>query len=156
MHRLILNSSTYRQASTSPEEKPAQVDPDNHLLSRFPRLRLEGELIRDSVLAVSGRLNLEASGPPVYPPLPEGLDEAQKVQLINTWETSNGPEARKRSIYVFQRRSLNLPLLETFDAAVPNASCDRRRNSVTALQSLSMSAGDLLNTEAKYFAQRTR
>ena len=65
-------------------------------------------------------------------------------------------EGRKRSIYVFQRRSLNLPLLETFDAAVPNGSCDRRRNSVTALQSLSMYDSDFVNTEAKYFAERIR
>ncbi len=156
MHRLILNSSTYRQASTTLDKKAPQVDPDNHLLSRFPRLRLEGEALRDSVLTVSGRLNLDRGGPPVYPPLPHGLDEAQRVQLINTWETSSGPEGRKRSIYVFQRRSLNLPMLETFDAAVPNASCDRRRNSVTALQPLSMYDGDFVNTEAKYFAERVR
>jgi hypothetical protein len=156
MHRLILNSSTYRQASAGTDEKAPQVDPDNRLLSRFPRLRLEGEAIRDSVLAVSGRLNLEAGGPPVYPPLPEGLDEAQRVQNINTWETSNGPEGRKRSIYVFQRRSLNLPLLETFDAAVPNASCERRRQSVTALQPLTMYDSDFVNSSAKYFAERVR
>ena len=156
MHRLILTSSTYRQASTSLDERAPQADPDNHLLWRFPRSRLEGEVIRDSVLAVSRRLNVEGGGPPVYPPLPEGLDEAQRVQNINTWETSNGPEGRKRSIYVFQRRSLNLPLLETFDAAVPNASCDRRRHSVTALQPLSLYDGDFVNTEAKFFAERVR
>jgi hypothetical protein len=156
MHRVILNSSAYRQASTSLDEKPPKGDPDNRLLSRFPRVRLEGEVIRDSVLAVSGRLNLERGGLPVYPPLPEGLDEAQRVQMINTWETSNGPDARKRSIYVFQRRSLNLPMLETLDAAVPNASCDRRRHSVTALQPLSMYDSDFVNTEAKYFAERVR
>jgi hypothetical protein len=156
MHRVILNSSAYRQASTSLDEKPPQGDPENRLLSRFPRVRLEGEAIRDSVLAVSGRLNLEGGGLPVYPPLPEGLDEAQRVQLINTWETSNGPDGRKRSIYVFQRRSLNLPMLETLDAAVPNASCDRRRQSITALQPLSMYDSDFVNTEAKYFAERVR
>jgi hypothetical protein len=63
----------------------------------------------------------------VFPPLPKGLDEAQRVQGINTWETTTGPEGRKRSVYVFQRRSLNLPLLETFDAPVFNSSCDRRQ-----------------------------
>jgi hypothetical protein len=156
MHRLILTSSAYRQASRNSDETAAQADPDNHLLWRFPRLRLEGEAIRDSVLAVSGRLNLRAGGPPVYPPLPKGLDEAQRVQNINTWETSNGPDARRRSIYVFQRRSLNLPLLETFDAEVPNSSCERRRQSVTALQSLAMYDSDFVNTEAKFFADRVR
>jgi Protein of unknown function (DUF1553)/Protein of unknown function (DUF1549)/Planctomycete cytochrome C len=156
MHRLILNSSAYRQASRSSDEKALQADPDDRLLWRFPRLRLEGEVIRDSVLSVSGRLNLEGGGPPVYPPLPKGLDEAQRVQSINTWETSFGAGGRKRSIYVFQRRSLNLPLLETFDAEIPNASCDRRRHSVTALQPLAMYDGDFVNTEARFLAERVR
>jgi hypothetical protein len=160
MHRLILNSSAYRQASRTSDEKVQQkallADPDDRLLWRFPRLRLEGEAIRDSVLAVSGRLNLDGGGPPVYPPLPRGLDEAQRVQNVNTWETSSGADGRKRSIYVFQRRSLNLPLLETFDAEIPNSSCDRRRHSVTALQPLSMYDGDFANNEAKFFAERVR
>jgi hypothetical protein len=156
MHRLILNSSAYRQASRGSDDKAQQADPDDRLLWRFPRLRLEGEVIRDSVLSCSGRLNLEGGGPPVYPPLPKGLDDAQRVQNINTWETSFGTDGRKRSIYVFQRRSLNLPLLETFDAEIPNASCDRRRHSVTALQPLAMYDGDFVNTEAKYFAERVR
>jgi hypothetical protein len=160
MHRLILNSSAYRQASRTSDEKVQQkallADPDDRLLWRFPRLRLEGEAIRDSVLAVSGRLNLDGGGPPVYPPLPRGLDEAQRVQNVNTWQTSSGADGRKRSIYVFQRRSLNLPLLETFDAEIPNSSCDRRRHSVTALQPLSMYDGDFANNEAKFFAERVR
>ena len=125
-------------------------------MSRFPHLRLEGEIIRDSVLAASGRLNLEMGGPAVFPPLPEGLDEMQKVQTVNTWETTEGPEARRRSVYVFQRRSLSLPMLETFDAPVLNASCERRRNSVTALQPLAMYNSQFVNTEAKYFAERVR
>jgi hypothetical protein len=156
MHRLILTSSAYRQASVSSDPKAVLADPDNHLLWRFPRLRLEGEVIRDSVLAASGRLNLQVGGPPVYPPLPAGLDEAQRVQGINTWETSYGPDGRRRSVYVFQRRSLNLPLLETFDAEVPNASCERRRQSVTGLQPLSMYDSSFVNTEAKFFAERVR
>jgi hypothetical protein len=156
LHRLMLTSSTYRQASQKVDPKAEQVDPDNRLLWRFNQQRLEGEAVRDSVLAVSGRLNPESGGPPVFPPLPKGLDEAQKVQGINTWETSPGPEARRRSVYVFQRRSLNLPLLETLDAAVPNASCERRRASVTALQALSLYDGDFVNTEAGYFAERVR
>lgn len=157
MHRIILNSGAYRQGAFNTDEKKAeQIDPDNRLLWRFPRLRLEGDVIRDSVLSASGRLQNDAGGPPVYPPLPKGLDEAQRVQTVNTWETSFGPDGRKRSIYVFQRRSLNLPLLEAFDAEVQNASCDRRRRSVTALQALTMYDGDFVNTEARYLAERVR
>ncbi len=156
MHRLILTSSVYRQTSSKSDKRAEQDDPDNRLLWRFPRHRLEGEAIRDSVLAVSGRLNLKPGGPPVYPPLPEGLDEAQKVQGVNTWETSAGEDARRRSIYIFQRRALNMPFLETFDAPVFNAPCDRRRHSITALQALSMYDSDFVNEEARHFAGRVR
>jgi len=156
MHRLILTSSAYRQSSQRQDPRAEKADPDNRLLWKFNRQRLEGEAIRDCVLAVSGRLNSEGGGPPVFPPLPKGLDEAQKVQGINTWETTTGPEGRKRSIYVFQRRSLNLPLLETFDAPVFNSSCDRRRASITALQALAMYDGEFVNREASYFAERVR
>lgn len=156
MHRLILTSAAYRQASGPVSTKAAEVDPDNLLLSRFPHLRLEGEVIRDSVLAASGRLNLALSGPAVFPPLPKGLDEEQKVQSVNTWATTEGPEGLRRSIYVYQRRSLSLPMLETFDAPVLNAPCDRRRTSVTALQPLAMYNSEFANTEAKHFAERVR
>ena len=156
MHRLILTSSAYRQTSHKTDARAGQADPDNRLLWRFPRRRLEAEAIRDSVLAVSGRLNLKRGGPPVYPPLPEGLDEAQKVQSVNTWETSLGEDARRRSIYIFQRRALNMPFLETFDAPVLNTSCDRRRHSITALQALSMYDSDFVNEEARHFARRVR
>jgi hypothetical protein len=156
MQRLILTSATYRQSSQNPAGKAAEADSDNRLLTRFPHLRLEGEIIRDSVLAASGRLDVDRGGPPVFPPLPEGLDQVQKVQTVNTWETSQGPEARRRSIYVFERRSLSLPMLETFDAPVLNAPCERRRTSVTALQPLAMYNSEFINTEAKYFADRVR
>ena len=154
MHRLILNSATYRQASRRQDPQALKVDPDNRLLWRFNRRRLDGEAIRDSILAVSGRLNSARGGPPVFPPLPKGLDEAQKVQTINTWETTHGPEGRKRSIYTYQRRSLSLPLLELFDAPVCNDSRDHRRNSVTALQALTMYDGEFVNEEVRHFAGR--
>ena len=156
MHRLILTSSVYRQTSYKTDKRAEQDDPDNRLLWRYPRRRLEGEAIRDSVLAVSGRLSTKLGGPPVYPPLPEGLDAAQKVQGVNTWETSAGEDARRRSIYIFQRRALNMPFLETFDAPVFNAPCDRRRHSITALQALSMYDSDFVNEEAQHFAERVR
>ena len=154
MHRLMVTSGTYRQSSQRTDSTAEQADAENRLLWRFRRRRLEGEAIRDSVLAVSGRLHYARGGPAVFPPLPKGLDEAQKVQTVNTWETATGPSGRKRSIYVYQRRSLSLPLLETFDAPVCNASRDHRRNSVTALQALAMYDGEFVNTEAKHFAQR--
>ncbi len=154
MHRLILNSAAYRQSSMEVEPKAAQADPDDRLLWRFSRLRLEGEAIRDSVLSVSGELNPAHGGPPVYPPLPKGLDE--KVQSVDTWETSTGADARRRSIYIFQRRAQYVPFLETFDAPVFSSTCERRRNSITALQALSMYDSDFVNQEAPHFAERVR
>ena len=155
MQRLMVTSSAYRQSSREVESKAAQVDPDNRLLSRFPRRRLEGEAIRDSVLAVSGRLNPDRGGPPIFPPLPEGLEaELLTFDDFNTWETSPGESGRRRSIYVFQRRSLSLPLLQTFDAPVLTASCERRRDSITPLQALSMYDGNFASTEARHFAER--
>jgi hypothetical protein len=136
------------------DTKAIQADPDGRLLWRFNRMRLEGEAIRDSVLAIGGRLNSAHGGPPVYPPLPKGLDE--KVQSVDTWETSEGADAQRRSIYIFQRRAQFVPFLETFDAPVFNSTCDRRRNSITALQALSMYDSDFVNGEAPYFAERVR
>ena len=156
MHRLILSSAAYRQASLHENSKGVDADGENRLLWRFPRQRVSGEAVRDALLAVSGRLNPEPAGLPVYPPLPEGLDEGQKVQGVNTWETSHGPDGRRRSIYVFQRRALQLPFLETFDAPVLNTSCDRRRQSITALQALTMYNNDFVNEEVVYMAERIR
>ena len=155
MHRLMLNSAAYRQASTASNPRASEVDPDNQLLSHFNRQRLEGEAIRDSVLAVSGRLNAQEGGPPVYPPMPKGVQEV-RVQGVDTWETSPEPDRLRRSIYIFQRRAQYLPMLETFDAPVLNAPCERRRPSVTSLQALSMYDSDFTNEEARWFAKRVR
>ncbi len=72
MHRLMLTSSAYRQSAENPDQKAESVDPENHLLWRFNRRRLEAEEIRDSIFWVSGRLNLERGGPSVFPPVARG------------------------------------------------------------------------------------
>ena len=156
MHRLMVTSGAYRQSSLHSDPEAARIDPQNRYLWRFQRRRLEGEAVRDSILTASGRLNGDRGGPPVFPPLPPGLDEAQKVQGTNTWETMPGPRGRKRSVYIFQRRSLSMPLMETFDAPVPNASCARRETSVSVLQALTMYDGEFVNEEARHFAERIK
>ena len=156
LQRLMLVSSTYGQASDRTHAKAQEADTENHLLWKFRRRRLEGEAIRDSILQASGRLNRDLGGLPVFPPLPDDLAERQKVMGQIRWETSTGPETRKRSIYIFQRRSLNMPLLDAFDARVVSDSCALRRNSVTALQSLSMYNGPLVNTELPHLVKRVR
>ena len=154
MHRLILKSSTYRQSSVRFSERTGEVDPANSLLTRMNARRLEGEVIRDSILAVSGRLNRTRRGPGVYPRLPEAMKDQMMVKNWPAWEPSEGPDSRRKSIYVFQRRQLALPLLEMLDAPVPQTSADRRRTSTTAIQSLAMLNGRLVAEESRHFAAR--
>jgi hypothetical protein len=156
MHRLIVNSSTYRQSSqiNSDQAEAAKADdPDNILLSHFRSRRLEAEAVRDSVLAVSGRLNSEQFGLPIFPPLPDNI--AERVKYSNSkWDTQHGPEGRKRSIYIYQQRTLTMPLMQAFDSLVCDQSRPRRRTSVTPLQALAMYNGPFVNEEAKHFAVR--
>lgn len=155
MHRLILNSATYRQSSGQHDSKAESVDPENTLLWRFRSRRIEAEAVRDAVLAVSGRLNPEQFGLPIFPPLPEGL--AEEVKYDNSkWATQDGPEGRKRSIYIYQQRSMTMPLMQTFDSVVCDATRDRRQASVTPLQALAMYNGRFANEEATHFAERVR
>ena len=153
MHRLICNSSTYQQQSVVDNTAAAEMDPENRLYWRTNRRRLEGEAIRDSVLAVSGRLNPEQHGLPIFPPLPG--DIAQRVKYTDSkWDTQFGPQGRRRSLYIYQQRTLTMPLLQTFDALVCDESRPRRATSVTPLQALAMYNGEFVNDEAQYFAQR--
>ncbi len=152
IHRLILNSATWRQSSLAHEESLA-VDPENVLLWRFAPRRLEAEALRDSVLSVSGRLNPEQFGLPIFPPLPDDVAESVKWNE-SKWSTQDGPESRKRSIYIYQQRSLSMPWMQSFDATVCDASRDLRRNSVTPLQALAMYNGAFASEEARHFAAR--
>jgi hypothetical protein len=157
MQRLILLSNTYRQASENPAFAKNEKDPDNRLLWRFNRQRLEAEQIRDSILFVSGRLNPERGGPSVFPPLTADLADFARYGRSGglMWEPNEKDEdARRRSIYTFQRRSLPLPMMASFDAIPFSESCDRRNITTTPLQALSMLNGDLTNEESTYLARR--
>ena len=155
MRRLIVNSATYRQSSRHPDSQAEAVDPENTLLWRFRSRRLEAEAVRDAVLAVSGRLNPEQFGLPIFPPLPEGLAEEVKFD-DSKWATQDDLEGRKRSIYIYQQRSMTMPFLQTFDSVVCDATRDRRQASVTPLQALAMYNGRFANEEATHFAARVR
>ena len=155
MHRLIVTSATYRQTSLHDNAKAVEADPDNTLLWRFRRRRLEAEAVRDNVLTASGRLNPEQFGLPIFPPLPNGIEERVKYDS-SKWDTQYGPEGRKRSIYIYQQRTLMMPFLQAFDSLVCDESRPRRRHSVTPLQALAMYNGDFVSSEAKHFAKRVR
>jgi hypothetical protein len=135
LHRLIVNSATYRQSShVSPEL--LKEDPYNRLLARGPRVRVEGEIVRDIALAASGLLNGEVGGPSVYPPLPEFLLQPPVSYGPKAWPFSEGGEKYRRAIYTFRFRSVPYPVLDTFDTPVGNTSCVRRTRSNTPLQAL--------------------
>jgi hypothetical protein len=155
VHRLIVTSATYRQTSLHTNELAASIDPDNKLLWRFRRRRLEAEAVRDSVLTASGRLNPTQFGLPIFPPLPGDIEE--RVKFSNSkWDTQRGPEGRRRSIYIYQQRTLTMPFMQSFDALVCDESRPRRRQSITPLQALAMYNGSFVSEEAGHFADRVR
>ena len=157
IHKLMLTSATYRQTAENPALKDATVDPENRLLAKFNRRRLEAEAIRDSILQVSGRLNPEMGGPSVFPPLPADLADFARYGRNGDlmWEPNEKEsDARRRSVYTFQRRSLPLPMMASFDAIVFSESCDRRSSTTTPLQALSMMNGYLVEEESAHLARR--
>lgn len=154
MHRLIVLSSTYRQASRHPDSKNALVkDPDDRLLWRFPRRRLTAEEIRDSMLSIAGQLNVKAGGPSVVVPVDN--DQVKLLYAPSQWVvTSNQAEHQRRSVYLLAKRNLRLPFMEAFDQPDAASSCARREASTHALQALELLNGPLSNKLADSFAVR--
>ncbi|MHB1558697.1 MAG: DUF1549 and DUF1553 domain-containing protein [Isosphaeraceae bacterium] len=137
MHRLIVTSASYRQSSRPRTSAALEADPDNRLLSGQNRRRLDGETIRDAMLAASGRINLALGGPGVFPPLPPELTKLSSKGAI--WPVSPREADRcRRSLYVFVRRNLRYPFFEAFDRPDTNASCPQRPVTTIAPQALSL------------------
>ncbi len=150
LHRRIVLSATYAQASDFREEAAA-IDSDNKLLWRYPRRRLESEAIRDSMLAVSGLLDPTMGGPGVFPGVPEGTE----IQEGRHWRKSRGPEDEYRaSVYIFARRLVRYPMLQSFDTPLAFESCGRRQETVTADQALEMMNGEAAANFARALARR--
>ncbi|MBP3960746.1 DUF1549 domain-containing protein [Gemmata sp. G18] len=149
MHRLMLLSETYQQ-STQASTDAAAVDPDNKLFARANRLRLEGEAVRDSLLAVGGRLNPKMDGPGVV--LPEASRAAGGSRAVAV--TADSAEHTRRSVYLFSRRNLKLAFLEAFDLPDSNLSCPKRERSTTATQALALLNAEETMIAAKALADR--
>jgi hypothetical protein len=133
LHRLIVTSNTYRQTSTH-RQQAAEADPRNSLLWRFPRFRLDAEVIRDSALSAAGLLDTTIGGPSVYPRLPEGLTAEDGPQGNANW--GQPTDENRRSVYVFVRRNLRYPMLEVMDFPDTHETCSRRQTTTTAPQAL--------------------
>lgn len=135
LHRTIVTSATYRQASLTRKDLE-EKDPRNLLLARQSRLRVEAEIVRDAALCASGLLNPEMGGPSVRPPQPSGVYSF--TQRAKKWETSPGAERYRRGLYTFLYRSAPYPLFGAFDAPDFSTVCTRRPRSNTPLQSLTL------------------
>ncbi|OUU23352.1 MAG: hypothetical protein CBC13_05730 [Planctomycetia bacterium TMED53] len=153
MIRQLVTSMAFR-ISGEFDSVAAQIDPVNKLYWRFPSRRLSAEEIRDSVLAVSGNLSLELTGPSVHPPMPKEI-LATASRPNDAWNKNpDDPLARRRSIYIEVKRSLLHPLLLTFDLADTDTSCPVRFNTVQPTQALTLLNSEFSQVQATRFAER--
>jgi hypothetical protein len=154
IHRMILLSSAYRQASESPNEAFAmEKDPENRLVWKHSRRRVEAEELRDSMLVVSGKLNLKAGGPSVITPADEEL--VNLLYAPSQWKVPEDvTEFDRRSVYLVAKRNLHLPFMEVFDKPAFLTTCARRDSSTHPPQALELLNGDTSNRLAEDFAER--
>jgi hypothetical protein len=153
LHRTILTSATYRQQSRITPEM-LQKDPYNRLLARASRLRVDGEIVRDIQLSVSGLLNLKMGGRSVFPPAPAFLFQPPASYAPFPWKEETGEDRYRRALYTYRRRSTPYPFLQTFDTPEGNTSCVRRVRSNTPLQALMLLNETVSMESAQAFARK--
>jgi hypothetical protein len=156
LHREILLSSVYRQSSDYREDVH-QADAENKLLAVFPRQRLEAEQVRDSLLVAAGKLEEKVGGPSVYPPLPKNINAGNSANVNGdpAWKTSKDPkDHNRRSMYIFTRRSLPYPILDSFNMASPQEAHSKREVTTTPLQALTLFNSELIFDWSKSLAGR--
>ncbi|WP_373652232.1 DUF1549 domain-containing protein [Schlesneria sp. DSM 10557] len=169
LQKLIVLSNTYRMSSRAPHRSaetssqesatngpnPLEVDPLNNLFWRHDMRRLGAEEIRDTILAVSGKLNLKMYGPGVFPKISDEVKAGQSVPGAG-WNESSEEDQSRRSVYVQVKRSLILPILSDFDVADTDNSCAARFTTTQPTQALGMLNGEFLNQQAVVFAARLK
>ena len=152
MHKAIMLSAAYKRSSVA-SEKALREDPENLLLTRQNRRRLDADAIRDTTLAVAGTLNLKMGGVGIIPTMT--AEELQAARMPNLWPVHPDPaEHNRRSVYLQMKRSLTLPMLQIFDAPDTAASCARRERSTVAPQALAMMNSEFSSARANEFAKR--
>lgn len=155
LHRAIMNSAVYLQGTTY-DEAAAKVDPDNRLLWRRRPLRLEAEILRDSMLAVSGTLNSEMYGPAVKAPITPEAIQARNMKDPYPKDIKDTPATRRRTIYLFHKRVVQQPLIQAFDGPDASASCGRRENTTVAPQALALLNDSFVRSCAVAFAEKSQ
>ena len=152
MHRLIMTSEAYKRASRFDDPNDSEKDPQDRFLWRYPMQRLDAEIIRDSILAVSGGLNREMFGKPVFPVL---QPDVLKSMNYGIWKQSaDGPAVWRRSVYVYRKRGLPYPFLDIFDLPNQNISCGARNVSTVPTQALTLLNDEFVLRQAQLFANR--
>ncbi len=150
-HKLIITSATYRQSSVNDANKAA-IDGDNRLLWRQNPKRIEAESVRDAVLMVSGRLNLEMGGPGFEPFAFK--DDHSPIYDHEAADRINAPECLRRTVYRFIVRSVPNPFVDCLDGADPNALTPVRNTTITALQALTLLNDSFMIRQSEAFAAR--
>lgn len=151
IHRMMVTSETYRQSSRGAPESIA-ADPENDLFARFNTRRLSAEEIRDTVLAVTGRINYSMYGPSIYPDVSDDVKAGQSVPGSG-WRKSSEDEQARRSIYIHIKRSLVPPELSVFDYPETDVTCEARFLTTQAAQALNMMNGQFLQKHATHLAR---
>ena len=153
MHRLIMSSATYSMTSRFSTHEHQRRDPDNHLLWRMNRRRLEGEALWDAVHATGGTINLAMGGRPVMPPLAE--DEIAALRVKDHWPVSGDPaQHTRRGIYILSLRNFRFPMFDVFDAPVNAVSCPERDVTTVAPQALFSLNSPTVYRQARQLAGR--
>jgi hypothetical protein len=153
MHKLIMTSRAYTQSSRAHNTRAETVDPGNGLLWRQNLRRLEAEAIRDNILAASGRLNLKMGGRGIFPTLAKEVLETQSRPGYG-WGKSSKEEECRRSVYIFVKRTLGVPFLETFDEASPDTPTAARPTTTIAPQALILLNSKFLDEQGRALAGR--
>lgn len=150
LHKRIVTSAMYQLATIHPNP---EVDIEGELYSRWNSRRLEAEAIRDSLLAVSGKLNLKMHGPSIHPPMENKVVGASAGE---GWQKSDETEASRRSVYVYAKRAIPLPELEMLGYPDSSVSMPRRQVATTSVQALLLLNGRLVTEMAAHLANRVR
>jgi hypothetical protein len=154
MHRLMMTSEAYQMASTYVHPANQEKDPQNHYLWRFRTQRLDAEIVRDSILAVGGSINLTIGGPSVFPALPKELLTSVSHGVWKKEE--DGPAVWRRSVYVYRRRGLVFPMFQVFDLPEQNVTSGARTVSTVPTQALALLNDPFVIRQAQLFADRLK
>ena len=159
LHRLILTSAVWQQASTigASDASGPDIDPQNKLLWKMLPQRLEAEVLRDAMLSVSGTLNLEAGGPGFKPYIPPEANLARNIKGGGyPKDAKDNASTRRRSVYMFHKRLIPYPMFQAFDRPDLMTSCARRQNTTVAPQAMAILNDRFVRTVARDFATKLR